>query len=666
MVKGPRQSGKSTLVTHIARALNAAYVSLDDPDQRAAAVSEPTRFANSGSGRLMVIDEVQRGGEELLLAIKAAIDRDDRRGQFLLTGSANYLMLPTISESLQGRIAISTLFPYSRGEIDETPAGSFIDSAFDDPESLSRVAHTPTRVDDYWELICSGGYPEIQTRGPDFRNGWFNQLIETTISREISDLGNISNQDAVAQVLSHCAALSSKELNVQSFVRAVGVARQTVNQYLGWLSAAHLVQMIPAWRRSLAQRQIKTQKVLLTDSGLACHLCGKDAYALARGSDVYRGQALETFVGTELIKQLGWTKTNARLFHWRTVQQAEVDFVIESTDGRVIGIEVKSSTSPGQKSGRWLAKLRDEVDRSGGTFVHGYVLHLGEQRFPLGDRLSALPVDTLWSAHSNRRVTSLNLTSRDEVVHSVAIDKLGERPATAAVSFHLRPRNPRRQFEFTQSAKELQNVYSKISGASAATREFLKTHRDFMSYRVTDFDFEHREFTRGRLNLDGSATWLTPISTFGVGKALEQQEANYSITATELVFAVAIGLKALTEWASTYCGVRGNSAISVQFHSPPNGVRLATLEPRVVPCNPGVRGVDSDLPPIAIEVNLDDWHRDPSGILLGARYFSEHLLAAFGYEGVKQIDRSGRIDPTGIEKELLGEISRWTERMGIA
>lgn len=139
MLKGPRQSGKSTLATQIASAQNAAYVSLDSPDQRAAAIAEPNRFIESGSGRLMVIDEVQRAGEDLLLAIKAAVDRDDRRGQFLLTGSANYLMLPKISESLQGRIAISTLFPFSRGEINGSPQGSFIDAAFEDPLSLIHI-----------------------------------------------------------------------------------------------------------------------------------------------------------------------------------------------------------------------------------------------------------------------------------------------------------------------------------------------------------------------------------------------------------------------------------------------------------------------------------------------------------------------------------------------
>ena len=426
MVRGPRQSGKSTLVRHIARASNATYVNLDFSDQRTAAIAEPNLFVEPASEGMMVIDEVQRGGENLLLAIKASIDRSDRRGQFLLTGSANYLTLPTISESLQGRIAIATLFPFSQGEINESATGSFVDTAFDAPNSLSKFSAGVMGADDYWEVICSGGYPEIQSRGPNFRTGWFRHHIETTISREIADLGNISNQDAVAQILAHCAALSSNELNIQSFVRVTGLARQTVNQYISWLAAAHLVQLIPAWRRSLAQRQIKSQKILLTDSGIACHLVGKDTYALSRDSDVYRGQALETFVGIELLKQLGWSAVNAQLFHWRTVKQSEVDYVIEASDGRVVGIEVKASTSPGQRSGRWLAQLRDEIDRIGGEFVHGYVLHLGERGFPLGDRLTALPVESLWSTHTTRPITALSMNSGNMHLHQKAVNELGK------------------------------------------------------------------------------------------------------------------------------------------------------------------------------------------------------------------------------------------------
>ena len=669
MVKGPRQSGKSTLAMHLGRTLNAPYVNLDFPDQRAAAISEPGRLIGPAVNGLMVIDEVQRGGEELLLSIKAAIDRTNRRGQFLLTGSANYLMLPRISESLQGRIAISTLYPYSRGECDRSDSDSFVDAALDDPDALSAPTYGRLNPVDYWEMICTGGYPEVQSRGPEFRSGWFSQLVDTTINREISDLGGISNQAGVFRVLSQCAALSSQELNLQSLMRAAGIARQTANHYLGWLTAAHLVHLVPAWRRSLAQRQIKSQKVLVTDPGLACHLVGKDGFALSQGGDVYRGQALETFVGTELLKQLGWSNSQARLYHWRTVQKAEVDYVIEASDGRVIGIEVKASTSPPRRSAKGLASLRDEVDRAGGKFVHGFLLHLGDRRLPLGDRISALPVRELWSAPRTQTLTPAIMTAARRATHEQAISDIGERPNGSAVTIHLQPQFPRQHNEFlVDSLRQLHQRFVEIVMPATPQLDDIKVQRDFLSYRVVQVEPDQREYICGKLNLDGSVVWRSPISAFGYAGDPRTQDTGKRVTATDIVFAVAVGLKAASEWAGAYCGLRGDAMVSVQFHPSPGGVELGYSRPppRTVPLSPGVRPVINDLPPIATAIDLDAWQRDPARLLLAAKHFSEHILAAFGLEGVRQIDEDGRITAAGVESELAANVPLWAETVGFA
>ncbi len=671
MVKGPRQSGKSTLATRIARTLNATYVSLDEPEHRAAATDEPGLFVEPAANGLMVIDEVQRGGEDLLLSIKAAIDQTGRRGQFLLTGSANYLMLPRISESLQGRIAISTLYPFSQGESSASEASSFIDAAFDDAAAISRAPHRRSEPVDYWELISTGGYPEVQQRGPAFRSGWFDQLIESTISREIADLGGIANQAAVSRVLSQCAALSSQELNLQSLVRAAGIARQTANQYLGWLNAAHLVHLVPAWRRSLARRQIKSPKILVTDSGLACHLVGKDGFALSQGTDVYRGQALETFVGVELLKQLGWGNTNARLYHWRTVRQSEVDFVIESSDGRILGFEAKASTSPARRSGSDLAKLRDEVDRAGGTFVHGFVLHPGERSFPLGERITALPVKSLWTAATPDLPshTAPIAVAEGSLPHEQAISAIGELPESAALTFHLRPNQPRRRHEFLQaSLPQLSEAFTAIAQTATPGAPALEVQRDFLSYRVIKADPGMGEYACGKLWLNGSSAWLSPIRTFEKGSGPRTSRRPRCITATETVFAIAVGLKAVSEWAGRYCEVDGRASLSVQFHTPPNGVELGQLAAAATSPqpSPGIRPVEGDLPPIATEIDLGEWQTGSAVLLHAARHIGEHVLAAFGLVGVQQIGDHGQFRAAGIEAGLRSHIPKWANTDGLA
>lgn len=667
MVKGPRQSGKSTLATHFARELNASYVNLDHPDQRAAAINEPGRLIGPAASGMMIIDEVQRGGEDLLLSIKAAIDRTGRRGQFLLTGSANYLMLPGISESLQGRIAISTLFPFSQGEAAKLDSNSFIDAAFADADSLARSARGQMSPPDYWESIATGGYPEVQSRGPDHRSGWFSQLIDTTVNREITDLGSASNQLAVLRVLSQCAALSARELNLQSIVRVAGIARQTANQYLSWLTAAHLVHLIPAWRRSLAPRQIKSPKILVTDSGLACHLVGKDGFALSEGTDIYRGQALETFVGIELLKQLGWSNTNARLQHWRTVQKSEVDYVIESSDGRVLGIEVKASTSPARRSSHGLARLRDEMDRAGGTFVHGFVLHLGDRASPLGDRLSQLPIASLWSTQEVPSHTPLLMTTARSATHEQAVAELGGRPNSANITVHLRPRSPRRRQEFLGvSLRQLHQAFTDMTNPATPQLDDLKVQRDFLSYRVVQVEPDRREYACGRLGLDGSAIWRSPIRTFARSARAPELRPGRAVTATEIVFAIAVGLKTVSEWCGNYCEVAGNASLSAQFHPSPDGVELGSAASAFGPAQStsGVRAVQQDLPPIAIEMDLDDWRRNPPRLLLAAKHFGEHILAAFGHVGVQQIDGKGRIASAGVEQGLRDRVPRWAESDG--
>jgi hypothetical protein len=669
MLHGARQSGKSTLARQIAYEKNAPYVNLDFPDQRDAALAEPVRFVSQSQSSLMVIDEVQRGGQDLLLAIKTRLDQTNRPGQFLLTGSANFLTLPTVSESLQGRIAVEMLHPFAQSELTGSPPASFVDAAFSDPESLGASAAAPIRVEEYWELIATGGYPEVQGRGAAFQAAWFRQYVETAISREVIDLGNISDRSAVIRVLNHCAAASGRELNLQALAKSSGLSRPTISRYLAWLESAHLIALIPAWRRSLSQRQIKSAKLLVSDSGLACHLAGKDAIGLSRPRDVYRGQVLETFVGNEIRRILGWSETRARIHHFRTVQGAAVDFVLEAPDGRVIGVEVKTTTSPGKKSGHGLGRLRDAIDKSGGAFVHGFVIHLGDRAAPLGDRISALPLRALWMDQVEPRLTTLRQDSATRSAHIAATERLAAQQIRPAIAISVEPRYRRTAMAFNHDSRELTQVFSRFSNLGQSTIGLLNVQRDYLSYRVVDTHCPLGEFVAGQLHLDGSCSWLIPILTDRAAIGGEDESSPAAIRPLDLALSLASGLRSIGEWSVNLCEIEGDATVGVQLLCPPPGLALSLgpygfprdFRPRLT----GLREVQADLAPLAIDVEVSTWVRDSASMMGAVRFLGEHLLAAFGYEGLPQIDESGRFAARGIGREWRSQIVPIAATLGV-
>lgn len=158
-----------------------------------------------------------------------------------------------------------------------------------------------------------------------------------------------------------------------------------------------LVHRVPAWSRSLTAKVVKRPKLYLTDTGVAANLLGKQTAALRRPTDPAAGPLFETFVVNELAKQLTWSETSARLSHFRDRDGMEVDIILEAADGRVLAVEVKATSTARPEDFRGLASVRDHLDRAGGEFVAGVVLHTGTRRLPFGDRLAALPAADVWS-----------------------------------------------------------------------------------------------------------------------------------------------------------------------------------------------------------------------------------------------------------------------------
>ncbi len=391
LVNGPRQTGKSTLVTQVQRD-RGPVATLDDPALLTAARHDPVGFLETLE-HPAAIDEFQRGGDDLLLALKAAIDRSDARGQYLLTGSTRFLTTRRLSETLTGRIGLVELLPLSVGERQGVQE-NFLERVFDgDP--LGATAPSLRRAD-YAELIAQGGFPEM-VLGPTtsrFRGAWCQSYLDTvTAVANVEQAADVRRPEVIGALLGQVAARSAGELVVSDLCREVSASAGLVESYLAVLETLYLVRLLPGWTTGRTQRAKQRRVGHLLDTALATHLLGQTGDDLARIDNPWFGPLLESFVVGEVAKQATWTERPVRLAHYRDRDQREVDLVIEAGQ-RVVGIEVKATATPRPSDARHLAYLRDRV---GERFVTGVVLHTGQHRLTLGDRLVAMPVSDVWA-----------------------------------------------------------------------------------------------------------------------------------------------------------------------------------------------------------------------------------------------------------------------------
>ena len=392
VVTGPRQAGKTTLVRRTLR--NAGtFARLDREATLQAALADPVAFAAFGETP-RAFDEVQRAGEPLVRAIKAAVDDDVSRGQFLLNGSADFLTVPTISESLAGRAAFLELWPFTQGELHDAPDG-FLATAFTDHERLLHDRPSGVDLADYLDRICAGGFPEACMMSPQTRRTWFRDYVRTVTQRDIVDLSDARRAGELPRLLALLAARTSGELVRANLHRAVDLgSRSTLETYLGYLQMTYLVLLVPAWSRNLSNKIVRRPKAHIADSGLAAHLLGKNPQSLARPADPARGQLLESFVVNELHRQTTWLDDDVRLHHLRERGGPEVDVIAEATDGRFVAVEVKSASHVNLHDARHLRWLQGKAPDD---FVCGVVLHTGDRAYRLGDKLLAAPVSSLWT-----------------------------------------------------------------------------------------------------------------------------------------------------------------------------------------------------------------------------------------------------------------------------
>ena len=393
LVNGARQTGKSTLVQSAELAEQSRqYLTFDDPGILAAAKRDPNGFV-AGLNAPVTLDEVQHV-PELFPVIKAAIDRNRQSGRFLLTGSANVMLLPKLSESLAGRMEVLTLWPFSQGEM-RGVRESFVDTLFSQ-KSVGWTGKTaPVRREELLETILAGGYPlAVVRQNATRRDAWFQSYVMTMLQRDIRDLANIADVTAVPRLLSVVGARAGGLLNFADLSRSVALPQTTLKRYFALLEATFLVQLLRPWARNLGKRIIQTPKIYLNDTGLLAHLLGATVDRLKAEGNL-AGAVLENFVLMELRKQSTWSATQPELFYWRTASGQEVDVVLEDRAGRVAGVEIKAAAT---LSGNDVRGLQGLATAAGKHWVRGVVLYTGTEVIPFSGNLHGVPLSRLWSA----------------------------------------------------------------------------------------------------------------------------------------------------------------------------------------------------------------------------------------------------------------------------
>jgi predicted AAA+ superfamily ATPase len=393
LVNGARQTGKSTLVQSAELTKHdRQYLTLDDPGVLAAAKRDPNGFI-AGLNPLVTLDEVQHA-PELFPAIKVSVDRKREPGRFLLTGSANVMLLPKLSESLAGRMEILTLWPFSQGEMNSVSEG-FIDALFSKQPVWSSGKSSGVGRDELLGKVLVGGYPLVVARNVGARRtAWFRSYLTTILQRDVRDLANVADVTAVPRLLSVVAARCGGLLNFADLSRTLALPQTTLKRYFALLEATFLVQLLRPWSSNLGQRLIQTPKAYLNDTGLLAHLLGLTADRL-KVDGTLAGGVLENFVLMELRKQSAWSEIQPEFFYWRTASGQEVDIVLEDSAGRLVGVEIKAGATLGGSDVRGLQAM---ANAAGKRWVRGVLLYTGTEVIPFAGNLHGLPLPLLWAA----------------------------------------------------------------------------------------------------------------------------------------------------------------------------------------------------------------------------------------------------------------------------
>ncbi len=388
-LNGGRQVGKSTLCSHLSEQIN--HITFDSPLVLTSAKSEPETFINAlPKNVLNVIDEVQFA-PEIFPYLKIQIDKNRLSGnteqRFLLTGSANLMALPKLSEALVGRMSVLTLYPFSVSEYQETNI-SLADKLFNEDLSIKTYDNY-----DIIDIIKSATYPEIAINKDIDRIKWFDGYLTTILNRDIKSLSDLKNPDLMVALLSLLSMRTGGLLNNTEIAKEIGIDYRTYEKMLAFAINSFIVFNVKPWSRpnKLNKRFVKSPKLYFTDCNFLSYIMKRNLENLYTNDSRTFGHIFENFVATELVKCA--KSNNLELSHYRTQAGKEADFVLENSNGDIVGIEVKSSNNIDKKYLSGLIELQELTENK---FKKGIVIYTGQDIIPLSDKIWAVPVCYFW------------------------------------------------------------------------------------------------------------------------------------------------------------------------------------------------------------------------------------------------------------------------------
>lgn len=391
-LNGARQVGKSTLCAHLSETITANHLTFDSPLLLSSAKADPATFVdNLPENVLNIIDEVQFA-PEIFPYLKMKIDQDRLKGKksclYLLTGSANLLALPALSEAFVGRMSVLTLYPFTANEYYQKNL-----------HLTARLFNEEIKIKSYpeydiIEAITHATYPEIAASPEIERIRWFDDYVTTILNRDVKSLSDIRNPEKMVILLSFLTMRIGGLLNNTGIASEIGIDYRTYEKFLAFALNTFLVFTLQSWStpNKLNKRFTKAPKLYFTDCNLLSYFIKRPIAELYTADKITFGHLFENFVAAELQKHAKLTHED--LFYFRTTAGKEVDFVLENETGDIIGMEVKSAKNVVTKD---IAGLIELKHIAGEKFKRGFVIYLGNDVVPLGDQIWAIPACMLWS-----------------------------------------------------------------------------------------------------------------------------------------------------------------------------------------------------------------------------------------------------------------------------
>ena len=372
LLSGARQVGKSTLCL----SLDNEYRVFDNLTERASALNDPIGYVST-LPKPITLDEIQKV-PEILEGIKIAVDKKRVNGTFLLTGSANVLDMKRAKDTLAGRIVEIVLWSLSQKELHHKPSENIIDTLFS--QGVEALTSTHIEHNELFEAIVNGGYPEIMKI--DSKRGkslWFNAYISTYVERDIRDVGELRDISAFIRFYNIIAPRSCGLLNKSDLANDASLSEATVSNYLSMLEMIYQISLVEAYSSNISKRFIKSPKLFMTDSGLFAHLLDIHSAQELQNSP-HKGDVVETFVYAELLKHISYSQIQPKLYHYRTNDKKEIDFIVEKRD-KIFAIEVKSSQSIKKEAFKHIVDFQKKSKKE----IVGIVFYAGETILSFGD-----------------------------------------------------------------------------------------------------------------------------------------------------------------------------------------------------------------------------------------------------------------------------------------